>query len=80
MVSIQYQVHGKKLGVYTLHDLSQCGMGFIIYDKDEYELEEIVHIVGFDENNFEAPMVVQVKAIREADELGVKYKVGCAFI
>ena len=80
MVTIQSQIPGKKAGVYTLHDLSQGGMGFIIYDKNEYEREEIINILGFDDKSFEQPMVVQIKAIREADELGVQFKVGCAFI
>lgn len=65
--------------MFSLFDLSQGGLGFITSEKNKFEVGQNLNILGFDDKSFEAPMVVVVKAIRDTDDSGLVFKVGCAF-
>ena len=78
MVCIQFG--DKSVGeMYSLFDLSQGGLGFITENPERFEVDQTLNILGFDNNGFETPMVVVVRAIRETDSTGSQFKVGCAF-
>lgn len=66
--------------IYPLFDLSQGGLSFLVTDKERYTKGNHILVMAFDEKRFDTPMQAQVMSIREADEFGVQFKVGCAFI
>lgn len=81
MVIIQSKTHSfKQEEVCPLYDLSRGGLGFMVFSESAYEKGEVVNVLGFDESKFDQPMFVIVRSIREADELGIQFKVGCQFI
>lgn len=78
MVCVQRD--GQAMGeMFNLFDLSQGGLGFLTTEKDHFEVGQTLNILGFDDKNFEAPMVVVVRAIRETDESATMFKIGCSF-
>ena len=78
MICIQFG--DKSFGeMFSLFDLSQGGLGFITTDKDKFEINQKLNVLGFDNQSFETPMVVVVKAVRDTDDSGLIFKVGCAF-
>jgi hypothetical protein len=79
VVTVQDIENLKPTETYPLHDLSQDGLGFIVLDPDIFTKVSELLVIGFDSSQFETPMVVKIMAIREADEFGVRLKVGCAF-
>jgi|LULF01.1.fsa_nt_gb hypothetical protein len=80
MVTVQTADESKAQATYGLYDLSQGGLSFLVFSKDEYYLGEKIRLKAFDIKKFESPMLLEVKSIREADELGIQYKVGCQFV
>lgn len=79
MVTLQIHDESRPQSTYTLYDLSQGGLSFLVFSKGEFNVGERLLIKAFDTNRFEAPMITEVKAIREADDMGIQYKVGCQF-
>lgn len=80
MVTLQSFDNSKAQVTLSLYDLSQGGLSFLVFAKDDFDVGEKVYIKAFDVNKFETPMVAEVKAIREADDLGIQYKIGCQFL
>jgi hypothetical protein len=80
MLTVQVDDDSRPQSTHTLYDLSQGGLSFLVFSKDEFNEGETLLIKAFDTKKFEQPMITQVKAIREADDLGIQYKVGCQFI
>ena len=80
MVTLQSFDSTKAQVTLSLYDLSQGGLSFLVFAKDDFEIGEKIYIKAFDINKFETPMIAEIKAIREADDLGIQYKVGCQFL
>ena len=80
MVTVQVENDARPQSTYTLYDLSRGGMSFLVFTQDEFTVGEKVYLKAFDTNKFEAPILTKVKAIREADALGIQFKVGCEFL
>jgi hypothetical protein len=80
MVTVQVDDESRVQTTHPLYDLSQGGFAFLVFAKDEFDAGEVLHIKAFDTKKFEVPMVGKIMAIREADEMGIQYKVGCQFV
>lgn len=80
MVTAQEASGERAPGTYVLYDLSRGGLSFLVFSSDEFARGELVHILAFDTKKFDEPMIAEVKSVREADELGVQFKVGCQFV
>ena len=80
MITVQVEKDARPQASYMLYDLSQGGLSFLVFTKDEFSVGEKVFIKAFDTKKFETPIISEVKAIRDADQLGVQFKVGCEFI
>ncbi len=65
---------------FPLHDLSRGGLSFLVFSKEDFAAGEFVHVKAFDTRTFDNPMYGIVRSIREADEMGIQYKVGVQFI
>lgn len=63
-----------------LYDLSRGGMGFMVFSSEAYSQGETLNVYGFDSKKFDNPMLAIVRSVREADEKGIQFKVGCEFI
>lgn len=68
------QIHRVKL-----FDLSQGGMGFLVFDTEKFPKGSRVEVVGFDEFNLDDPLFGKVMSHRETDETKVEWKVGVKF-
>lgn len=79
MVKVGSSENPSDFDFYSLFDLSRGGVGFLSVTEDEFEIGAQINILGFDSNEFDRPMVAQVKAIRETDETKSLFKIGCAF-
>lgn len=79
MINIQHPTIEDKSIFYSLFDLSQGGLGFIVLSADEFQVDQKLNVLGFDDKQFDSPMVIVVRAIRDVDESGALFKVGCAF-
>lgn len=79
MVTVQIEDGSRPQSTHVLYDLSQGGIAFLVFSSDEYKAGETLHIKAFDTKNFETPMIAEIKSVREADAMGIQYKVGCAF-
>lgn len=80
MLTVQVADDSRPQSTHTLYDLSQGGVSFLVFSRDEFNEGEKLLVRAFDTKKFEKPMLTEVKAIREADDLGIQYKVGCQFI
>ena len=80
LVTIQINDESKPQETLPLHDLSQGGIGFLVFDQSAYKFGEIIHIKGFDTKKFDSPMLAVVRSVREADDMGIQFKVGLQFI
>ena len=80
MVTIQKTNQETEEEIYPLYDLSQGGLAFLVTDKDLYAKDEILFINALDAKRFNTPMQVKVMAVREADEMAIQFKIGCAFV
>jgi hypothetical protein len=80
MVTVQVGDESRVQSTHPLHDLSQGGFAFLVFSKEEFASGEVLHIKAFDTNKFDDPMVGKVMAVREADDMGIQYKVGCQFV
>jgi len=65
---------------FPLFDLSQGGLGFLIEDKDLYQVGDHLLVTQFGSKAFDQPMEVEIKAIRDTDQSATTFKVGCAFL
>lgn len=79
-LTVQIIDESRPQSTYTLYDLSRGGLSFLVFAKDEFSPGEILFIRAFDVNKFETPIEAEIKVVREADEMGIQYKVGCEFI
>ncbi len=79
MVTVQELNDIRPKGTYPLYDLSRGGFAFLVFSKDEFNAGETVKILAFDTKKFDEPMLAIVKSVREADQMGIQYKVGCQF-
>ena len=80
MVLVQPASEARAQSSFLLYDLSQGGFSFLVFSKEEFSIDEHIVIKAFDTKKFDVPMKGIVKSIREADDLGVQYKVGCMFV
>lgn len=80
MVTVEVSDQSRPQSTHPLYDLSQGGFAFLVFAKDEFNTGEDVMIKAFDTKKFDVPMNAKVMAVREADEMGIQYKVGCQFI
>ncbi|MFT6633454.1 MAG: c-di-GMP-binding flagellar brake protein YcgR [Bacteriovoracaceae bacterium] len=80
MLTVQIEDNSRPQSTHTLYDLSQGGLSFLVFSRDEFNEGERLLVRAFDTKKFDKPMLTEVKAIREADDLGIQYKVGCQFI
>lgn len=80
MITVQLEDESLPQSTHTLYDLSQGGLSFLVFSKGEFSEGQKLLIKAFDTKKFEEPMLTEVKAIREADDMGIQYKVGCQFI
>lgn len=80
MVTVQVGDGSRAQSTHPLYDLSQGGFAFLVFSLDEFNKDETVLIKAFDTKKFDEPMAAKIMAIREADEMGIQYKVGCQFI
>lgn len=79
MVTVQEQSGERPQGTYPLYDLSRGGISFLVFSKEEFNAGEVINVLGFDTKKFDEPMIAHVRSVREADQLGIQYKVGCQF-
>lgn len=79
MVTVQEQSGERPQGTYPLYDLSRGGISFLVFSKDEFNAGETLNVLAFDTKKFDEPMKALVRSVREADQLGVQFKVGCQF-
>lgn len=80
MITVQVENDSRPQCSYMLYDLSRGGLSFLVFTKDEFSVGEKVFLKAFDTNKFQYPILTQVKALREADALGIQFKVGCEFL
>lgn len=80
MITVMKRDEADEEEIYPLYDLSQGGLAFLVTDKERYEKGSVLSVIAFDQKRFDTPMQVKIMAIREADEAGVQFKVGCAFV
>jgi hypothetical protein len=80
MLTVQIKDESRPQSTFTLYDLSRGGLSFLVFSKDEFSEGETLFIRAFDVNKFESPIEAEVKVVREADEMGIQYKIGCEFI
>lgn len=80
MIILQTKDESKPQETLPLFDLSRGGMGFIVFSESAYSKGEVLNVHGFDNKKFDEPMFAIIRSIREADEMGIQYKVGCQFI
>ena len=80
MITVKKRDEEDEEEIYPLYDLSQGGLAFLVTDKEKYEKGSVLSVIAFDQKRFDTPMQAQIMAIREADEVGVQFKVGCAFL
>lgn len=80
MIILQTKDESKPQETLPLFDLSRGGMGFMVFSQDAYAKGEVLNVHGFDTKKFDEPMFAIIRSIREADEMGIQYKVGCQFI
>ena len=80
MVTVQISDESLPQATYTLYDLSQGGLSFLVFAKDEFNTGDQLIVKAFDTKKFESPMNATIRAITEADDMGIQYKVGCEFI
>ena len=80
MVTVQIDDASRPQSTHPLYDLSQGGIAFLVFAKEDFNPGEILHVKAFDTKKFDEPMIAEVKAVREADEMGIQYKVGCQFV
>ncbi len=80
MVTVQPLDESRAQATYILYDLSQGGLSFLVFSKEDFNQNEKVIVKAFDIQRFEQPLEGVVKAIREADDLGIQYKVGIQFV
>ncbi len=78
-LTVQVKDESRPQSTYSLYDLSRGGLSFLVFAKDEFAVGEVLLIKAFDVNKFEEPMEAEIKVVREADEMGIQYKVGCEF-
>jgi len=65
---------------FPLHDLSQGGLSFLVFAKEDFIINENVYVKAFDTKTFDNPIFGIVRSIKEADEMGIQYKVGVQFL
>lgn len=81
LVEIRYTVDNvNKEASYVLHDLSQGGIGMLVIEKDDLTVGMELEILSLDNSVFDIPMRGIIRAITDADNMGVQYKVGVQFI
>ncbi len=80
MVTVQVADESRPQSTLSLYDLSQGGLSFLVFAKEDFNVGEKILIKAFDINKFDRPMEAEVKIVREADDLGIQYKVGCQFL
>lgn len=64
---------------FSLFDLSQGGLSFIIDSADMFEKEEVIDITNLDQKQLDPPLVGKVASIRPIDQTS-SFKVGVMFI
>lgn len=80
MIIIQTKDNSKPQETLPLYDLSRGGMGFMVFSGDAYGKGEVLNVYGFDNKKFDQPMFAIIRSVREADEMGIQFKIGCQFI
>lgn len=80
MVTVQISDESLGQTTHPLYDLSTGGLSFLVFSKDEFSVGQKLLVKAFDINQFENPLLTEVKVVREADDMGIQYKVGCQFI
>ncbi|MBD64513.1 MAG: hypothetical protein CME62_04870 [Halobacteriovoraceae bacterium] len=65
--------------IYPLFDLSQGGLAFLAFGENEFKSGETILIKTFDSKVLDHPMIAIVRSVRQADELGLQFKIGCQF-
>ncbi|MCO4755547.1 MAG: PilZ domain-containing protein [Bacteriovoracaceae bacterium] len=80
MVTMQLADGSQKSSTHTLFDLSRGGIAVLTLEQKEYKAGDIVHIQSFDDRVLDAPMIAEVKSVREADDQGIQFKVGMQFV
>lgn len=79
MLTIQIGDQSRPEEVYPLFDLSQGGMAFLAFSEEEFSSGDTILVLGFDQKRLDHPMLAIVRSVRQADELGVQFKIGCQF-
>ena len=79
-ITMQLADASQKPSTHTLFDLSRGGLAVLTLDEKEYKSGDIVHIQSFDDRVLDAPMIAEVKSVREADDQGIQFKVGLQFV
>lgn len=79
MVTVQVADGSRSQSTHPLYDLSRGGLSFLVFSSTEFNKNEIIHVKSFDTKHLDAPMSLKVMSIREADSMGIQYKVGCMF-
>jgi hypothetical protein len=80
LITIQKSDLAVEEQIYPLYDLSKGGLSFLITEEDLFTKGEVILVNALDAKRFDTPMQVTVMVVRAADELGVQFKVGCAFV
>lgn len=80
MVTIEALEGNGIQSTYSLHDLSRGGLAFLVFSGSEFKVDQVLLIKAFDVNKFEVPMHGIVRVVKEADEMGIQFKVGIQFI
>jgi hypothetical protein len=80
MMTLCKQNNPDSPGSYNLFDLSRGGFSFLVFSQSDYEKDDIIDVLGFDAQKFDSPMKAKVMSVREADEMGIQFKVGCKFL
>ena len=69
-----YQKKSKK---FKLYDLSPNGMSFIVYNPEQFEVEEELEILFINQQAFDPPLVGEIRSIREMED--GEFKIGVLF-
>ncbi len=64
---------------FPLFDLSQGGMGFLVFDEALFPKSSMVYVYAIDAKVLDDPLIGKVMSVRSMDEAKIEFKVGVKF-
>ena len=65
--------------LFKLTDLSRGGLGFIVYNEDQFVKNSIIKILGFEQFDLDDPLIGTVMSVRQLNDSDTEFKVGIKF-